>query len=613
MKMIKYVRIALIFIAVFNICSCQPTDDNTYLNQSQKSITIRLNYDLGSFYTSKTRMASLGDMEVKYLLGNENGTIVHDLMSTYNAANNTIVIEPLAKGDYKLFVLAYTKTLEDRGLVVKENISSIHQQWFELPNDAPFTSFNEYICYGMLDVVVDAKPEVNYNLQLSHVLAAVELDIDLSNQYLAASITSIDWSMTHSSTFYSGFSVDGGYCGASVWGDNILPVKDQELVMLMPAVSEQPVETKLTLYTTNHNQLSYVSHYLFKTTLVKGVRNKVDVAFSNHPDANTATLRIDRAFLEDYPQTKLLQDDESKSIYYDNNERSFYVNQPLQIKELSDGLINIRSYLPLPVQRVEFWAKLPSLSQEILLAYCDSVPAFSDVRLNMPDYSEDSEFSTPNGTFVCLNSKQLEEIKSDDVVIRVESEDDIWRKIEQMKPNWYIRFNAFGGDPDMDNGAPAGNWMGIRPVHIREAIAFLTNFAYMISTDEFVGHLLTFQGQINDNNGDELDLSKVPAQFINHGGFNVGLVYTGNGVAGLGGGSTWGVSQGTYLGQYTSTYSASIMFHELGHCIGYSHSSGMSYGPWAEQCANKYYVSNLSQLIVTSADVVNSKGNPCLY
>ena len=135
----------------------------------------------------------------------------------------------------------------------------------------------------------------------------------------------------------------------------------------------------------------------------------------------------------------------------------------------------------------------------------------------------------------------------------------------------------------------------------------------MISTQEFVDHLMTFQGQIVDNSGAELDLSIVPGQFINHGGFNVGLVYAGNGVLGLGGGRTWGVYQQAYMQHYYNTYSANIMFHELGHCIGYSHSSGMSYGPWAEQCANYYYVNNLSTFPVYSIDILNSRYNPNLY
>ena len=58
--------------------------------------------------------------------------------------------------------------------------------------------------------------------------------------------------------------------------------------------------------------------------------------------------------------------------------------------------------------------------------------------------------------------------------------------------------------------------MGIRPVHIRESICFFLNFAYMISTQAFVDHLMTFQGKRVDNRGVELDIYIFLGNFINH-------------------------------------------------------------------------------------------------
>ena len=93
----------------------------------------------------------------------------------------------------------------------------------------------------------------------------------------------------------------------------------------------------------------------------------------------------------------------------------------------------------------------------------------------------------------------------------------------------------------------------------------------------------------------------------------VGLVYSGNGVAGLGGGSTYGAYQQAWFEHYWNTYSCNIMFHELGHVMGYGHSSSFTYGPWAEELMNNFYVNNLRQMPIDSKNYLNSSSNPNKY
>ena len=78
----------------------------------------------------------------------------------------------------------------------------------------------------------------------------------------------------------------------------------------------------------------------------------------------------------------------------------------------------------------------------------------------------------------------------------------------------------------------------------------------------------------------------------------------------LGGGSAYGAYQGAYLTHYTNTYSCEIMFHELGHVMGYGHSSSFTYGPWAQSLMNNFYVNNLNKLPVDSPSYLDSKNNP---
>ena len=94
---------------------------------------------------------------------------------------------------------------------------------------------------------------------------------------------------------------------------------------------------------------------------------------------------------------------------------------------------------------------------------------------------------------------------------------------------------------------------------------------------------------------------------------NVDLVYPGNGVIGLGGGSSYGVWQTGWLSHYTNTYACEIMFHELGHVMGYNHSSAFTYGPWAQELMNHFYVNHLDDMPINSSSYLNSSKNPNLY
>lgn len=110
----------------------------------------------------------------------------------------------------------------------------------------------------------------------------------------------------------------------------------------------------------------------------------------------------------------------------------------------------------------------------------------------------------------------------------------------------------------------------------------------MIDTPEHEQILRENEDILYGNGGptDRVTADKVLAQMRQSRTLCVGLVYSGNGVLGLGGGSTFGAYQQAWLQHYWNTYSCEIMFHELGHVMGYSHSSSFTYGPWAQQLMN---------------------------
>ena len=100
---------------------------------------------------------------------------------------------------------------------------------------------------------------------------------------------------------------------------------------------------------------------------------------------------------------------------------------------------------------------------------------------------------------------------------------------------------------------------------------------------------------MKDNGGNPINLDALRQRIRNHGGLVLGCVA---GVGGLGGGNTYGLANYCYTGVYFDAtppdahphnYPRQAMFHEYGHCLGYSHSSTMTYGDqWTVLCATVF-------------------------
>lgn len=84
-------------------------------------------------------------------------------------------------------------------------------------------------------------------------------------------------------------------------------------------------------------------------------------------------------------------------------------------------------------------------------------------------------------------------------------------KIEKIQHGWTIYWGLYGGDPDKPDGGPVGNWMGIRPVHIRESIALFLNFTYMIDMPEHEQILEENKDKLYDDNKNPIEVESLAA------------------------------------------------------------------------------------------------------
>lgn len=272
----------------------------------------------------------------------------------------------------------------------------------------------------------------------------------------------------------------------------------------------------------------------------------------------------DKVSFNDIPNKKpIFANNENKAIMY---ARFFNVRSPLTATPLGNDSIKVMNYSLQAFKDVTIYAKLKGYPERIKLMQLDSVGALVEFNYKVSFTEKDQHYYTESGKWVQISNTRTIE----GVTFSTTSPDPFYVKLQNIKANWNVYFSIKGGDND--------SWHDMNPVHCREYIVLFTNMAYMFSNDEWQAAFLAYEG-LYKNDGTTLltraDRENLINRIINWSKFNTGLVGGGSAV-GLGGGQTLGVAEYVLLSQYTEKW-RDVFFHELGHCLDFSHSSNMTY------------------------------------
>ncbi|MGL5893557.1 MAG: hypothetical protein ACRCZM_02960, partial [Bacteroidales bacterium] len=469
----------------------------------------------------------------------------------------------------------------------------------------------DQLYYASSSFDVKSESAMTQLVKLRYVLAGVDIERQSSSLYLTNSMRSINVELPQGTLFYTGMSVSGLYQGAARAQSSELSFLSNNAFYIMPQHDGVAKATRFAVVTQDHMGEEYQLNLTSELNYIAGVKERVSLNFSSHPNANSGVLYVTRGYYDLEDRGLIFQDEEHHSVYCDANQRSFKINKTLQLNKGEGLSLHTRFYSVRPITGVSIWSSKQKYGERVLLAYYDSIPALCDAQIEFAQIADKQTFIMESKAKINLNSDEIAELLESD--LEIECADAYWNMLQQIRATWNVYFSTYGADPTQPNGGPAGNWRGIRPVHVREGIAILTNIGYMISVPGYPEELAKFQGKIWGNGGvdDILDVSTIIPALMSRQNFRVGLC---GGVYGLGGGATLGFHQGVFLNHYrTPTSSANTIFHELGHCMGYSHSSGMTYGPWGAELSAPYYVSNIHTFPIPSPDILNSSENPNRY
>lgn len=614
-------KISLItFLCSLLLMACSQEEWDSVANTDKPEAVFKL-YDVGYNDVLSRASSTLEESRydrLEYCVVDANGNRVQNTKSKYNPLTAEIYIEGLHEGNYQLLVLGI-KGDESLDRATIHELDNVDETWLEFPVDLQKPLEAEYF-YSQTPFTVtvqqgeNGKQEVatiRQDVKQQRIISRVDFDFAYNNPYVRTAVTTKKVSFG-SVRFYTSLSGDGTMRGESDGTLQELVLGDDASYNFMPLTNGSVLAGEISISTRNYRGSEVHQVYAFsqkemESNHIHQIETKV-----NHPDDKSVVMFVTQKAYNEGLHGKILQDDEPKEVYTDPAQRKFNTAEPLQLNFTEEGQLHARFYSPRNLGSTLVKVHIPAVSDEYFdLAYFDTIPAFADFFEASPLIQRSTMCRTESGRQI-----EVPQLKSSDLagaVFKVESTDPYWAKLSKIEHGWDIYWGLYGGNPDLENGGPTGNWMGIRPVHCRESVALFLNFTYMIDMPEHEQILRENADKLYDDNKNPIQVEQVLSQMRQKRTLQVGLVYPGNGVLGLGGGSTFGAYQQAWFEHYWNAYSCNIMFHELGHVMGYGHSSSFTYGPWAEQLMNNFYVQNLSKFPIDSPTYLNSKSNPHRY
>lgn len=608
------------FLCVLLLVSCsQEKYPETSSETNKAGVVFKLqkeDYE-GNGSCSSENETSLYD-QLYYFIVDENGEKVKNIKSYYEASTSEIYTEGLHKGDYRLLVLGIKgNAAEDKAVIYTPE--RIQDEWLVFPKDlqkpleaeyfysqTPFSIIEEQTADGIKETA-----SIPNEIAQKRIISRVDFDFSYHNPYVRNAVTDKNLSFGNVQ-FYTTLAGNGELSGESNGTLDPVSLNQKTSYFFMPVCSGSSLNGNITISTRNYRKEERRQVYGFEHTTLNGNHIHHIETTVTHPDDKDIVMFITPAAYNAGGHKAILQDDETKEVYTNPSLRKFNTAQPLQVSVTEEGKLHARFYSPRKLSNVLIKMQLPQVSSEYFdLAYFDSIPGFCDFYEEIPLIERSVMCRTESGKVIEISKKTAAELSG--AVLKIESDDPFWAKLQEIKHGWNIYWGLYGGDPEKEDGGPVGNWMGIRPVHCRESVALFLNFTYMIDMPEHEQILRDNADQLYDDNKQPVKVEEVLQKMRMARTLQVGLVYPGNGVVGLGGGSTFGCYQQGWFEHYFNTYSCSIMFHELGHVMGYGHSSSFTYGPWAEKLMNNFYVKNIQDMPIDSKNYLNSAQNPHRY
>ncbi|PTS92227.1 hypothetical protein DBR27_19855, partial [Flavobacterium sp. HMWF030] len=136
----------------------------------------------------------------------------------------------------------------------------------------------------------------------------------------------------------------------------------------------------------------------------------------------------------------MFEDNESSSKMYDNKDRWFRVNQPMQIIQKGKDSVQVSLYSPVGLTDVKIYAKLVNYDKRFLIYEFTKVPAFHRSFHQIPLVNGKHDYQLENGKTVTID--KIDGFSSGAIQFSVESSDPLFAKFKKIKSNRLVQFST---------------------------------------------------------------------------------------------------------------------------------------------------------------------------
>lgn len=517
--------------------------------------------------------------DMRFLLSDLDGNVIDHHYGRFENQFTKLTIDGLKPGDYKISFLA---SLADARQTSYGTPSEGSDPW--LVNEADGEPLDGLYCYKTTTFSVGSGVPTA-NIELDHCIARVFVDLQMPNPSLWRNVKKV--AVTLNEEIPAAINADGSYSGSKTV-DSYEIYRPDGTFTFTTFPSDRPVSGYVDIESSREGGDDFTQRYEFSDLkLEAGKVARINLEY-RHPDTKAGLLHVTPEELWRFEPDTMFLASEPQEIFYDNTLRYFYAERPLMLSVTDEGKLNLKFYSPIPIKNVKIKGLFNKITTEwVDLAVIDEVVPFLDCTFDLPVRTHDCVYETESGRKVTIPA--MPDLSNLDYTIKFECDDPFMKKIATIDSHWHIRFSAYQADQGH------AYWRHMDPLLCRHAVALALNMAYMFSSPEFNEELQKYDGILHDNNGNAIDLEALRRTIRNHGGLKMGRVV---GVGGLGGGQTYGLADYCYTGVYHNStpegsnphnYARQAMFHEYGHCLGYGHSSNMTYGDcWTVICAKMF-------------------------
>ena len=282
-------------------------------------------------------------------------------------------------------------------------------------------------------------------------------------------------------------------------------------------------------------------------------------------------------FQDDEEVSVMTSADENPGVKIEN--RTFEIGKVLRVRAIDEFTIEVANFAPINIENAIITANIEGINSQIQLFKINKINAHSIQEIKYSFIDESTDFKTVDNAIVDLSKFKESGIPSTDITFDFTGDTEIITKLKSLAIlNWDIRYFDFGKKYPNDIYYKDA----ITPKDIRRLTGLMINFAYTLVSDGFKEEFL--EEYLFDNDGVVYTLEEKEAiyqRILEKEYFSIGVLAPDIPYAGMAnlGGNMWCLME-SLINRYltlpdTENY-IYVAAHELGHNLGYKHSSNLT-------------------------------------